>query len=67
MTRPVLLISRERPRARGEGLAAAPDHTFLSVADTGADTVTVIDIPTGTRHATVPVGAQPEGVAVSPR
>ncbi|MFD4192719.1 hypothetical protein [Amycolatopsis thermoflava] len=48
-------------------MAAAPDHTFLSVADTGADTMTVIDIPTGTRHATVPVGAQPEGMAVSPR
>ncbi|MEU0467123.1 hypothetical protein ABZ215_24240 [Amycolatopsis sp. NPDC006131] len=46
-----------------EGLAAAPDHTFLYVAATGANAMSVVDIPTGVLHAT---GAQSEGVAVSP-
>ena len=56
--------------AMGMGLLAMPSTAaaFLYVANTGANTVTVFDTTTSPPSlvATVPVGTNPAGVALSP-
>ena len=54
--------------AMGLGLAAQPAEAapFAYVTNSGANTVSVIDIPTNKVVATVPVGFFPSGVAVTP-
>jgi YVTN family beta-propeller protein len=48
------------------GVAANPAGTRVYVANSGSNTVSVIDTTTLTVSATVPVGTQPVGVAVNP-
>ncbi|HEY8032340.1 MAG TPA: YncE family protein [Methylocella sp.] len=54
--------------AMGLGLVAQPAEAapFAYVTNSGANTVSVIDIPTNKVVATVPVGFFPSGVAVTP-
>jgi YVTN family beta-propeller protein len=48
------------------GLAVTPDGKHAHVADSGDNTVSVIDTASNTVVATVPVGSLPFGVAVTP-
>ena len=49
-----------------QGLAISPDGTRAYVANSHANTVSVIDTNTRTVTATVPVGLYPLGVAFTP-
>ncbi len=48
------------------GVAVNPAGTFVYVANSFSNTISVIDTVTNTVVATVPVGAGPDGVAVNP-
>ncbi len=48
------------------GVAVSPDSARLYVTNTGAGTLSIVDVATDTVVATVPVGTQPRGVAAHP-
>ena len=50
----------------GLGTATAQAQTRAYVANFGSDTVSVIDTATNTVVATIPVGLNPFGVAITP-
>lgn len=47
-------------------LVFSPDGSTAYATNAGDDTVSVIDVPSGTETATVPVGDNPAGIAVAP-
>jgi YVTN family beta-propeller protein len=47
-------------------IAVAPDGQTVYVVDSGANTVTPIDVATGTPGTPIPVGQDPVGIAISP-
>jgi YVTN family beta-propeller protein len=48
------------------GIAFNPDNGFMYVANSGSNTVSVINPVTNTVVATIPVGATPFGIAFNP-
>jgi YVTN family beta-propeller protein len=50
----------------GVGTTTAQAQSFAYVANNGFDTVSVIDTATNTVVTTIPVGVNPEGVAITP-
>lgn len=70
LRRPLAAVSAAAVLAATVVAVAAPAHAaatrYLYVANLRGNNVSVIDPATNTVVATVPVGANPEGVAVSP-
>jgi YVTN family beta-propeller protein len=58
---PVSIPVQDEP----EGVAAAPDTSYVFVKNSGSGSMSVIDIATNTVVPTVPVGSEPEGLAVT--
>jgi YVTN family beta-propeller protein len=56
----------ERERGSGGGREREPDRSKVYVANNGANTLSVIDTATNTVIATITVGSNPLGVAVTP-
>jgi len=54
------------PGTSPRGIAVTPDSTRAYVTDTATDSVTVVNLASGTVLVTIPVGEQPEGIAVTP-
>ncbi|HUQ59432.1 hypothetical protein [Lentzea sp.] len=48
-----------------EGPAASPDDSFVYVTNSAAGPMSIIDSGTGNLVATVPIGREPEGLAVT--
>jgi YVTN family beta-propeller protein len=66
----VSLLGRNPPTAipvqdEPEGVAAAPDTSYVFVTNSASGSMSVIDIATNKVIATVPVGSEPEGLAVT--
>lgn len=47
-------------------IAITPDGVTALVANSGSNTVSIIDVPTGSVRSTVSVGPRPTGLAISP-